>query len=411
MHSVLWQCVLQRREPTYAELLAQATLDVDFENDVYAWGGQSRVLSDMTDNGDGSYDLAYTGWYSGAATIIVEYENAEGASATGNIFSWTNAANQRLEFEMFGTTPSSGVRVLFSPPTSYGSISGRLPDSSEAGQGRGRQRIGTAFTAGVAPNMMLDNWGLARANLIAGALTAPSKLTFGRRARFNDQPLANCTLHRVMIWARELSNRELDILSQGPNKPIHLLGDSFLNLQVLRGELSHALASYAYTPISQDNVPGTSLTQQMSRLARNVINGVDVSKLKNSTLVIMDGGLDGTSAEAIAAIQGMIAMLPHDRWLWVEPAPQEEIGTGSRPAWDANVAAITAFVGNRLVPTYDEALAAGDNSAEDNAEIAKGLWPLSLKTSVSDFHPSAAGHTFLAEQIAAKLLAMGWLPA
>jgi hypothetical protein len=261
-----------------------------------------------------------------------------------------------------------------------------------------------------------SNWTPSTGTTAVGALATPTKLRFGGRARFNDQRLTNATLQRVYIWPRVLTSSEIAVLGAGAKTPVHLIGDSFLNADRIRGHLQAALASRGYVPVTQDGVGGTSLAQQAVSLALDSVTTgspsvtYDISKWKNSTLVIVDGGLDDTSAAAIVAIQDMINLLPHRRWLYVESAPNENTGTAGRIAWDARIAAIRAFVGeDRYIPTLVPAQAAGDNSANDNAEIALGLWPLSLKTSTVDFHPNEAGSSFLANLINTRLVSSGWV--
>jgi lysophospholipase L1-like esterase len=48
-------------------------------------------------------------------------------------------------------------------------------------------------------------------------------------------------------------------------------------------------------------------------------------------------------------------------------------------------------------------------NAGDVAELAKNKWPLSIKTSVSDFHPNETGYAAIAQWIYDALLARGWI--
>ncbi|MGR3802314.1 phage head spike fiber domain-containing protein [Marinibacterium profundimaris] len=183
-----------------------------------------------------------------------------------------------------------------------------------------------------------------------------------------------------------------------PAPGIFWIGDSFLNGDLLPIETMALVEPNGLIPHETDGVGGSNLQQQATRFA-----GADPAMYER-TLVIMDGGLTDSAAQAMAAIDDMVGRLGHDRWIYVQPAPFSAPDAGMLQTW----ADIRDHVGEaHYVPTWEGALALSDGSPEDEARVADGLWPLSLTESETDFHANAAGRSYLAAQIHAKLLARG----
>lgn len=393
-------------------------LVVDFENSEFFWNGSSKTLADLTDNGDGSYDLPYanTGnWLNGEATVVLEFSNGSGV-VSGTYFSWTGT-NARIEFDATVQPGSLAYtpRLYHVNPGTFYRAQTQYPGQSATVRIEGRHRTVATFKSNNIPNIQADNWqNQALPRTAFDALAVPSKLTFNRKAFNGANLLTNATLHSVKIYNSRLSDTQLDVIGMdGVKSPVHLLGDSFLNEQGVKGQLELLLSPQGYIPVSQDNVGGSTITEQSQRYALSTVRAdslaYNISKWKQSTLIIMDGGFDGTSAEAITAINDILKIMPHDRWLYIEPAPSIAIGDAGRDEWDAKVADMVTFCGSNYVSTLAEAQALSDGSAEDIAEVAKGLWPLSLKTSTVDFHPNTAGRAFLADRMNTGLTTQGWV--
>tara|TARA_R110000796_G_scaffold250383_1_gene379254 strand:- start:254 stop:2761 length:2508 start_codon:yes stop_codon:yes gene_type:complete len=180
---------------------------------------------------------------------------------------------------------------------------------------------------------------------------------------------------------------------------LHLLGDSFVTQAFAATMVAEMDGRYTVT--TYDGESATSLTQQQARF--------DLTPSRwPHTLVIMDGGLDEFSQESKDAIDGIVANLPHSRWVWVQPSPSSFVaGSSERIFWDAEVAAIAAHVGSgHYVECLSGLQALGDGSTEDDADIANGLVPRSLRTDY--IHENAAGQAARVGIIADFIRAKGW---
>lgn len=391
-----------------------AVLHVDFENSRFYWDGAVRALGDLTDNGDGSYDLAYTSWFSGNATVEVQYEHDyDAGTPTGTLFSWNVGTSERVEIDLVNSPPGTVARLFVLPTGVFHNAAYQRIGTTQTVDTSGRRKFFASIGSGAAPICKADNWDAVTSATAAGTLTTPTKLTFGRRARFDDAPYTNGTLHSITIWNRRLTAAELEIIGQDtPKYPVHLLGDSFLNMHRVYGNLAVNLVGRGYVPITQDHLGGSTLAEQAVRYATSTradgTGTYDQTRFRDATLVICDFGLSDTADGAVAAIKSMLSTITHDRWLYLEPAPNEDAGTSGRTDFDARVSAVRDFVGDRFVSTLDKAQALSTGSAGDLAELAKNKWPLSIKTSVADFHPNETGYAAIAGWIYDALVARGW---
>ncbi|MER8811473.1 hypothetical protein [Mesorhizobium sp. M0965] len=182
----------------------------------------------------------------------------------------------------------------------------------------------------------------------------------------------------------------------------HLLGDSFLNGTVLQLYVANGLNNKARS-ISKDGVGGSSLLAQAARF--------DLTPwYYDQTLIIMDGGLSDTLAEAQAAIASELAHLTHNRWLYIEggysPGTQET-GMPARLVQDSIHEWLIANYPTHYVPTLGIMQSYSDGSGGDIAAVAAGLWPTSQTS--DGLHPSdASGKPHLAQIIVDAVNARGW---
>lgn len=391
-------------------LPVNADLHVDFTNSQFYWGGQIRALSDLTVVPAGGYSLNYAFGFAGTAIVVMDFEHNQAATPSGCPFSWMSGypGGNRVEMDVTTTSLDKGVRLyvpLLAGGAGYQVFVATSKDGEAGGfyVGSGRRRVVIKIKNGQLIRYMPDNGDIRNGDKTVANLATPTKIGFGCRAWAATNPdlqYTGGTLHRVTIYNADLSDSIIDEL--GKVSPVHLIGDSFLNLYKITSKLID-LTSPAYVGYSQDGVGGTSLAQQAIRFAANN------AKWRNSTLVISDFGLDDTAEAAITAIDDMVALLSHGRWIYLQPAPNISVGEARRSDWETRVSEIAAHCGSHYVPTLAEAYSRSNGTAGDIAEVAKELWPLSLKTSTSDFHPSALGDQMIAEIIKSALQARGWI--
>ena len=401
-----------------------ATLHVDFVNSRFYWNGAVRALADLTAV-TGGYTLSgYDPGLAGSCTIATDYRiPVYATAATGTLFSSSgtpaNGSGQRIELVPY----NFGTRWYFPFTTANFWTNSLASKKNEGGStdGRGIQRVISRFTSGAAAHSITNNSDLhvstdANAAFVVGTLVPSVKLGFSVRGYDNAQPLANMDLRSVTIWPTALTDTQMDEYARrAPVKPVHLLGDSFLNLyKVLAETKVVADAGTRYVPVSQDGIGGTSLTQQATRYA------TARAKWRDATLVIVDGGLDYAAGEVAtteadkqalnsAALHKMLATITHDRWIYLGAAPNTDLGTGVRTDWDAMQNFMRSICGSHFVETLAPMQALSDGSADDIDFIARGLWPLSTRTSSDDFHPNTKGQAGLGSIIDAALRSRGWL--
>lgn len=181
----------------------------------------------------------------------------------------------------------------------------------------------------------------------------------------------------------------------------HVIGDSFVTVNIQDFAVLCGFIVGRNFDMTSDGVAGTTLAQQKIRFD-------STPQFYDDVLIIMDGGLTDTSANAISAIDGMVAHLTHDNWVWVQPSPAEDIeGSPARIAWNADVAAIAAHVG---VDHYVECLTAlkagNDGSANDLQDVADNIVPRSLR--VDAIHENYGGAEIRASKVMNFIKSQGW---
>ncbi len=340
----------------------------------------------------------------------------DGGDPSGTLFGWTSGypGGNRVEWtDAQDATYGDGLRVYISPLDSgadYQTFSMKSKNGEGGARylGNERHRLVTRIKNGEIVKYQPDNGEYRSGIKTAGSLVAPTKLGFGCRPWASGDPdnqAANMTLKCVTIYNATLSDGQIETLGgRGVASPIHLLGDSFFNnYDVLQN--IEKLLTRGYVPRSQDGVGGTTLADQAIRYRDNA------AKWHDATLVIGDMGFDSVTAQdAIDAINSILTNITHDRWVFLEPAPNLDNGSPTRTAYDAKMATVEAYCGAHWVPTLDLAMAESDGSAEDLAKVAARRWPTSLTVSDADFHPNHnLGAPFLGALIYDALVARGYI--
>ena len=391
-----------------------AILDVDFDNNRFYWNGAVRTLADFTAHPSGvGYILTSAQFgtinYAAGVTISLDYTHSFAAAPAGMLWSTVSASNQRLE-----AAPATSAAGRYYSRLYTGAVTPAAFLAFNYGsyyEGRGRRRLTWRVQDGQLLHGAFDNYD--RANLTGSAnlptFQTPTRMAFSNWAQSGQtSSLTNSTLHRVTIWPTARTDAEIDaIAADGYAPAIHTLGDSFLNNEYSLDQLRLLLAAKGYVGTSQDGVGSTTITQQAARYAAYATTAKE--KWWNSTLVIVDGGFEGTLEEAIAAIESIRANIGHDRWLYIQGGPNADTGAADRIALDARWAGVQTAYPNNWVPTLAAAQALSNGSADDIAQVARGWWPASLTVGTSDFHPnSTLGAAFMADAIYDALTARGW---
>lgn len=164
-----------------------------------------------------------------------------------------------------------------------------------------------------------------------------------------------------------------------------------------------ALVAHKGISVTANGVGGSSLTEQYGRL---LIDPSSWGKL----LIVMDGQIEVTAEQAIAALQNMAALLCHDRWLYLQSVMSVPftIGSPERIAHDANDALIATAIGDHYVETYQALADANDGSPQDLADVAAGIFPTSLR--LDDYHLNDAGKAVYAQCALQRATELGWYP-
>jgi hypothetical protein len=380
-----------------------AAVHLDFEQNRFYWNGAVRSHSDLEDHGDGSYTLPWGGFYDGAATIVLDYTHDMDASPSGTMLSWTSASRERVELDVYNTGVGQYITRFYTSKPGGFTVPAYNADGGTT-DGAGRRRISISIQDNAPGRILVDN---CISNVSAGNMgpyETPTELGIGRRALLEDQILANSTIHKVTVYPVAKTEAELDAINAvGVASPIHFIGDSFLNHHWLQEEVMKLTKGMGYIGYSHDGIGGTTITQQSERFVTNS------SKWHNSTLVIVDGGMEGTWQEGFRAIQTFIATLPHDRWLWVEPSDTSTY-SGGRNDLDSKIARMRHYIGeDHFVPIRAAMQATSDGSQADEYRVDEGRYPVSTETSDTDFHPNAKGRKIYGREIYRALKMRGWI--
>ena len=401
-----------------------ATFVLDRYRNEYYWGGAVKAASDLTASGTGYY-TSNVAWLNPAAwTLMIEWDTpVAGSFPAQSIFSIGRVASADRWVDIF-LRSSGDAAAIAQPGCNYlipGSNSTHyppnyLPHDTDIAPMMGRRRAMWSFTAGAKPWMAADGYPVTQSSgLDTPTLALADRVNIGYRqlGGSKDRPfLGDMDSITVVAWPFAMSQAQIEAMmprSFERTPPLHMLGDSFLNgISYLDGgglfdRLRIDALANGYAMWSEDGVGSTSLAQQKVRFDA-------YPRYWNSTLCIMDGGIEDSAANAVTAIQGMVANLSHERWAYVEPHPGEtqEIGQAARTSLDGKIAAIRAYCGDaHFIPTYDQILAANDGSANDLADVANGICPRSLRA--DGLHHNAAGRVVRSQIMYNWLRARRWI--
>jgi hypothetical protein len=199
-------------------------------------------------------------------------------------------------------------------------------------------------------------------------------------------------------WISDLQT--IDIAGQGVAAPtaLYLLGDSFVASGFFASTMSTTFSDRTTTA---NGVNGSSLVSQAARFSTR-------TSFFDNILIIMDGGLSDSSADAITAIDSMVANLTSSKWVYVQPSPAELIdGSANRNDWNARVNAIVSHVGaSNYVECLTDLQAGNDGSANDLQDVSDDIVPRSLRTDT--IHENQAGADIRVAQVQAFIAAKGW---
>jgi len=368
-----------------AALLAERTLVWDRPSNEFKWAGATKTLADATDQGSGAYTVNDGTWWAEDNTVMLEYELTEDVAmaGSGDLFSWTNASNHRYEFVAHDTDK---FRLYFSQGNEYAYPTW---EQLSAGYRAGRHRpLAMSETGELVISRVNANAEDDVAGAVLGTFTAPTRFGILRGERFNTAATTNITFHRAWAWNRLLTQDERRLaVTAGNYRPMHLIGDSFLNSGILQEQLA-LKCRREYIAFSQDGVGGSSLADQATRYAAT-------PEFYGDTLIIMDGGLEDDEATALASIQDMVGRFGHQRWYYVEPSPN-------------TYSSVQTWCGDHFIPVTAAMQAANDGTANDLADVANGLVPRSLR--IDSIHENAAGTRIRARVIHAYISARGHMP-
>lgn len=392
-----------------------AIVHVDLENDHYYWDGVVKAKSDLTDNGDGSYTLTpgSTISFSGGNQVFVyDYEmDFDAGSPSGTILylSSTPSTMRTIVDPVLGNTMTRMLCNFYTPNngTTVLQLSSKASESISY-PGTGLHRVLVRLKNGEDVKYQGDNGEYRNppSSRVVGTIPDITKIGLNcsiTAANGNPSaPAQNCSIKRVTIYDADLSSDVVEAVGRtGVTAPIHILGDSFVTLQRPQHLIQDMLTGY--WPASSDAVGGSTLVEQVARYL-----GAD-AKWHKSTLIICDMGYSVGMVEALLEV---IPYIKSGRWIILESAPQtsvHEIGNPGRQNFLDAMNALAEAAGDRFVRTLEKAYLESDGSPEDVADVAKGLWPRSIKKSEVDFHPNAKGDDFMARITFEALEERGWL--
>lgn len=405
---VNWHDVAKQEIMTTWWLPKDCEIYVDFINSRFYFNGAVKLISDLVYEGTNLYSLPYALTSSDITIISTSYKIKDSVPA-GTLLSFSGGvpSGHRIDLNPYNT--DEGRYYIGGFVTAgqyvYPNYKSKLAESGVF-KCDGRRTVCSVFSKTNGFKNLVNN------STISSAITPTinNDLTF-TRIGFNcgvhtssgvNGIVSGCGLEKVMIFKKSLSTFELETFGKGGVvTPLHLVGDSFLNNYVVTSGLNLLLSNLSYPiGISQDNEGGMSMTAHAIRYANNN------SKWYDSVLIIGEFGFDGTNEDFIIALKDMLGRLKHNKWLILEPAP---LVAGTQESWDLKLKEVIDIAGDRYIRTLAPAFALSNGSTEDIAEVNKGLWPLSLKISTSNFHPSKLGYSMISELIYDKLIELGWV--
>jgi hypothetical protein len=379
---------------------------LDFENDEFEWGGAARALTDLTDNGDGSYTLNFVDWWNYERTFVVDLEPDAGAGSWTGTFVTLNSENTTNEQFMVDTaTPS--VRAVY----------------------RGHVRNGantiTAFWTRPAIDVKRFRASLVLKSDSSGAATARDGLVqsntqrgfpgFGPTSITLRPQVTGWKMTRVAMYGKAMTDAELaPALADGITPVVHELGDSFVgwNNGGFARELEAVLATDGLALLhSDDGVGGVGFVgttnQHRPRFALT-------PRQWGKTLILNDGGFEYTDGEgpiraALEEIIGRLTPTGTKRYIYMEPNPINPVGDSRNTDWQAAAVWMKDELGaDRYAYTLEPMFCLEDGSANDRTDVANGIWPRSTRSDSTHYLP--AGQVLYAKAAVGLMKDLGFIP-
>lgn len=383
---------------------------LDFTAGEFEWGGQSRQLSDLADNGDGTYTLDFTDWWSQAHTIVVDYEIEDGETPSGVALTINNETTfDELVLPLSSVSPRTQLHYRSSGQWTFPDYHQLYVDSLTAGvELPHRQRAVWIIDPGTVPErwVNLDPHTTNPADPETVPLLPPTSVVIGRDGAGSNL-LTNATVHRVALYAGAKTDDEIPSLMAGAANPVHFLGDSFVVQGNFPWRMENRTSDEGFISYTRSGVGGVAFYEAGGK--GHAQRYVSTPWLWGATLVLIDGGFehDRSDSEITSAINSIIENNTSGRILFVEPNPLNPIGDSRRDEWEAKVPLIEDLLSPR-VPTLEAFFAANDGSSNDASDIANGLWPRSLTGDGT--HPGDEGKEIYTTAVYGELVDRGWLP-
>ncbi|MBV6635500.1 MAG: hypothetical protein KI788_06320 [Mameliella sp.] len=123
------------------------------------------------------------------------------------------------------------------------------------------------------------------------------------------------SIRKVVVYASDIGENGLRKASVGDFPSVFASGDSFIQGTQVENELRALFKEdRKWGCVKFDGVGGSTLAQQLGRQE-------SAPEYWDHTLIIGDFGRTDSSANAITAVQDMAALLSHNRWIHMQPAP------------------------------------------------------------------------------------------
>jgi hypothetical protein len=415
---------------------------LDFDNDDYTVRGKSISLSDLIDNGGGSYTLEDTRWWGHDRTYIIDVDSDLEAGSHAGVFIEAlsgNLVNEQIAVN--SQSPQSQSVVIY--PSSQG-LATQKGGGNFAFDVTRRMRIAFVCKAGEPVHIRSNNSAVSNA--------AKTFVSLPPTAIKINTAVTGWTLHRAAFYGEALEGDDLwDAMNAGTgpaaHPPLHVLGDSFTAWGGYDFGKRVFDEFYDDGPVllSNDGVGGVAFYEGSG--TGHSQRWEHTPQHYGKTLILNDGGYEyRTWGDAISAfgIMSIVQKLKLDgdnlnRWLITEPNPiTNEIGGTQRGEFDLGMTqmrllanknapnARTVFVetleamfciysddatvthydsGDNIISTYVDGMTKGEY---DRACVLAGLWP---RTASSDAtHYLEPGRAVYAKAAAGMIKDMGWGP-
>lgn len=387
---------------------------LDFDANTFSWAGETKSITDLTDNGGGSYTLNDMRWWNQEHTIIIDVESELDPASVGTF----------LEF-ISGNCDNEQVRI----PVAAGGFDTRV-EYKGAGQGLAtpqyrvntdvavakRVRIAFVVKPGERLDVYTNNQRNEDTNHRVYQSLPPSSVVI-------NTVLTGWTLHRVALYGKVLQGDELWAeMGRGAGAlgilPVHVLGDSFTAWatydfnkrfsDLLFDEGNPILTSY-------DGVGGVAFYESSGNghSQRFALTPEHWRK----TIILNDGALEARGEVLIKSqLASIFEKLNHPnslkRYIYLEPNRTSVIGSTQRTDLDARVVWVQETIGDRYVATQEAMFCAYSTDpaeiADDLADIANGIWPRTLSSGGT--HYLQEGRAIYAKAAYGALIDFGWIP-